>query len=124
MNIGLLLSVAAGGALGAILRFVLTSALARGGFPIGVLSANILGSFVMGVAFVIFARIGAPQWQAFVMTGILGGFTTFSAFSLEAYGLWDQGQGAAALGYIALSVGGALVGLIAGLALARGVLAL
>ena len=87
MNLSFLASVAAGGALGASLRYmVAVKALAMfgPGFPWATLFVNIVGSFVMGMVFELFAeRVTPSAVQLFLMTGVLGGFTTFSAYSLE-----------------------------------------
>lgn len=112
--------VALGGALGAAGRFGLSLALARDGFPVAILCANVLGSFLMGAVFVWSQTRGLPYLTPLVMTGLLGGFTTFSAFSLEAYRLFEGGQAAAALVYVALSVLGALAALALGVTLAKG----
>ncbi len=112
-----ILSVALGGALGAVLRHACGVWLARDGFPVAVMAVNVAGSFAIGVLAVALARhVG---WQPFLMTGLLGGFTTFSAFSLETVALIERGAlGWAAL-YVAASVGLSLAGLAGGLALAR-----
>ena len=119
------LQVALGGALGAMARYGAGVAVLRvtgaGGFPLGVLSVNILGSFLMGVFAVAAAQKGLTQWSPFVMTGILGGFTTFSAFSLEAVTLWEQGETGQAALYVGLSVVCSIAGLVVGLWLARAV---
>ena len=117
------LLVALGGAVGAAARFALGVALARPGFPVAVLTANVVGSFAMGIVVVWLGRAGLGHLQPLVMTGLLGGFTTFSAFSLETVALWEGGAPGQAALYVALSVGGALAALVAGVALARGVLA-
>ncbi|MDP4026277.1 fluoride efflux transporter CrcB [Methylobacterium sp. NEAU 140] len=91
------------------------------GFPLATLLINVLGSFLMGVlaeAFVLRGADGHPV-KLLLTTGVLGGFTTFSTFSLDAVSLYDRGQVAAAALYVVLSVAGGLVGLVAGLALAR-----
>lgn len=121
-----ILQVAIGGALGATLRYSLSMAAARAfgtAFPWGTLAANVLGSFLMGVA-IAWAAARAPQAWAmpFVTIGVLGGFTTFSSFSLEVVGLWEQGRMAASLGYVALSLFAAIGALVLGLALTRGAL--
>ena len=122
-----LLLVALGGALGASLRYLWGVGLFRifGGpveFPVAIMSANILGSFLMG-AFVVFAaQRGLTHYNPFVMTGLLGGFTTFSAFSLEAMTLIERGALAQAGIYVALSVGLSLLGLLAGLWVMRTIL--
>ena len=116
-----LISVALGGALGASLRFLVGTALLREGFPVAVLTVNVVGSFAMGLAAILLVRAGLSEWQPFVLTGILGGFTTFSAFSLETLTLIERGQGGAAILYVVLSVGLSLLALTAGLAIARAV---
>ena len=113
--------VALGGALGSSLRYLVGLAFVKAmplGFPMGVLPVNILGSFAMGL-FVVFAhQKGLSVANLFVMTGLLGGFTTFSAFSLEAVTLMERGHlGQAAL-YVGLSVALSILGLMAGLAIA------
>ncbi|WP_091713116.1 fluoride efflux transporter CrcB [Methylobacterium phyllostachyos] len=90
-------------------------------FPLATLIINVLGSFLMGVlaeSFVLRGAGGHPA-KLLLTTGVLGGFTTFSTFSLDAVSLYDRGQVAAAGLYVVLSVAGGLVGLVAGLALAR-----
>ena len=121
------LSVAAGGALGATLRFALSGAALRAfgaGFPWGTLLANVLGGFAMGLAAGLLVERGPAAWgrlAPFVTTGLLGGFTTFSAFSLDAVTLAERGRGLAAAGYVSVSVALAIGALWAGLALARSV---
>jgi CrcB protein len=120
------LQVALGGALGAALRFLAGLGVLRltgPGFPYAILSVNILGSFLMGVFVVYAAQRGMTHLSPFVMTGILGGFTTFSAFSLEAYTLFERGQTGAAGIYVLASVVLSIAGLIAGVMIARGVFA-
>lgn len=118
-----LIWIALGGALGAVARAVSVGAAMRvfgPGFPWGVAAVNAAGSFAMGLAAVwLVERGGDPRLTAFVMPGLLGGFTTFSAFSLDAARLIEDGRIAAASAYMAGSVGLALVGLFAGLALGR-----
>lgn len=121
------LMVALGGALGASLRYWLGLALlrsfGRGDFPIAILSANVLGSFLMGVFVAVAAHKGLTHWGPFVMTGLLGGFTTFSAFSLETVTLFERGAIGQAGLYVGLSVLLSVGGLMLGLALARSLLA-
>ena len=117
------LQVAVGGAIGSCLRYsvvLLAQRWTAPGFPVGVLAVNVVGSFLMGLAVVILAQRGTGQMSPLVMTGLLGGFTTFSAFSLEAFTLWERGQAMAALGYVGLSVGLSIGALILGVWLARG----
>ncbi|PKQ12377.1 MAG: fluoride efflux transporter CrcB [Alphaproteobacteria bacterium HGW-Alphaproteobacteria-1] len=120
------LQVALGGAIGSCLRYGVglgVLRLAGPGFPIGVLAVNIIGSFLMGAFAVATVERGLAHLNPLVMAGLLGGFTTFSAFSLEAVTLWERGaMGQAAL-YVGLSVGLSIGALILGAALARGALA-
>ncbi len=91
------------------------------GFPWGTLTVNIVGSFAMGVLVVVLAHLGGNRLAPFLMTGVLGGFTTFSAFSLDAVTLYERGQlGIAAL-YVGASVVVSIAALFAGLLLARSV---
>ncbi|MCE0507110.1 MULTISPECIES: fluoride efflux transporter CrcB [unclassified Roseivivax] len=120
---GTLIQVALGGALGALARHLtgLWALRALGpGFPWGTLSVNVAGSFAMGCLAVALAQAGAMRWAPFLMTGLLGGFTTFSAFSLDAVTLYERGQAGLAAGYAAASVILSLAALAAGLFLARG----
>lgn len=120
--------VAAGGALGASLRFLWGVGVYRlaGGptaFPVAIMGANILGSFLMGVFVVYAAQRGMTHFGPFVMTGLLGGFTTFSAFSLETVTMIERGQLMHASLYMALSVVLSVGALMLGLWLTRGALA-
>jgi fluoride exporter len=113
-----------GGGLGAALRHGINIAAARvlgTGFPYGTLIINIVGSLAMGLIAEYFAlKAGLPQHvRLFLTTGILGGFTTFSAFSLEAALLYERGQLAAAAIYVIASVVLAIGALFAGLAIVR-----
>jgi len=108
-----LIQVAIGGAIGAVLRYSIGLWIA---FPYGTIAVNVLGSFLMGLAFVLLGtRAGAP----FVMAGILGGFTTFSAFSLDVIRLYEAGRFVSAGGYVIGSVLLSIFALIFGVALAR-----
>ncbi len=91
------------------------------GFPIGTLAVNVGGSLVMGMVAGWFAqRAGASQdMRLFLATGVLGGFTTFSAFSLDAVLLWERGRSAAAAGYVVASVVLSIAALVLGLVLVR-----
>jgi len=115
-----------GGGIGAAGRHGVNIAAARLlgiGFPWGTLIVNVLGSFAMGLLAAWFAfRAGAGLSQharLFLTTGILGGFTTFSAFSLDAALLWERGAIVAAASYVVVSVMLSIAGLFAGLALVR-----
>ena len=113
-----LFQVALGGAIGSMLRYLTVAAV---GAPLGTLAVNVAGSFVMGVLFIaLTARAGLSP---LLMTGILGGFTTFSAFSLDALKLWQAGQVITAVAYVGASVVLSLGAVAIGAALAKGVLA-
>ena len=121
------LQVALGGAIGAAARYLtgvgITRAFGFGTFPLGVITVNVLGSFLMGVLVVWLAHRSLTHLNPFLMTGILGGFTTFSAFSLETWTLVERGQGHLAIAYVVLSVVLSIMALVAGLMLMRAVLA-
>lgn len=119
---GMILSIAAGGALGSTARYLLSGLITNlvgPGFPWGILV--VLGCFVMGII----AELGALSWnmtpemRAFLATGILGGFTTFSAFALDVAVLGERGDTMVAFGYVAASVLGSVAALFLGLALVR-----
>ena len=119
-----LLLVAAGGAIGAAMRHLTNLAAIRllgPAFPWGTLTVNLAGSFAMGVFIEVLARrFGASnELRLFVATGMLGGFTTFSAFSLDVAVLYERGAVASAFGYAAASVILSIAALFAGLWLAR-----
>lgn len=119
--------VALGGALGASLRFLCGVAVLRvagpSDFPVAIIGVNIMGSFLMGLFVVMAAHKGLTHLSPLVMTGFLGGFTTFSAFSLETVTLMERGHIGSAAMYILLSVALSIFGLMAGLWLARGIFA-
>lgn len=117
-----IIQVALGGALGASARYLTGLAVARvlgAGFPWGTLVVNVLGSFAMGVAVVMLVQLSATRLSPLLMSGLLGGFTTFSAFSLDAVTLLDRGMPTAAAAYVLASVLLSLAALMAGLTLAR-----
>lgn len=123
----LLLLAAGGGAIGAGARYLVnaTCATCLGvAFPWATLIVNVAGSFLMGilVASAVPLMGGSAEWRTFLATGILGGFTTFSAFSLDAWQLLERQQTALAVGYIGGSVVLSIAGLVAGLASARALL--
>lgn len=120
----LLLLASAGGAIGAGTRFLLNEWFAaRGltGFPWATLFINVTGSALMGLTMgLLMARVEMPtDLRVFLASGILGGYTTFSAFSLEVWQLAERGQGPAAAAYILASVAMSLAGLGLGLIAAR-----
>jgi fluoride exporter len=121
----ILVQIALGGALGATLRYLLASLTTRlfgGGFPWGTFAVNLLGCFLMGIVAALVVLRADPFWQRnapLLMTGILGGFTTFSAFALETHQLLERERLAAATAYAGGSVVLGVVALIGGLALGR-----
>ena len=118
-----LLLVMAGGALGAGARHLVGRGMLAwlgASFPWGTLSVNLLGGLLMGLLAGALARTSAGErWRLFLGVGVLGGFTTFSAFSLDTVTLIERGQAIAALGYVLASVVGSIAALVAGLSLAR-----
>ena len=118
-----LLLVVVGGGIGAGIRHLTNMGalrLAGPNFPWGTMAINIIGSFAMGLFIATLARRGGSnELRLFVATGILGGFTTFSAFSLDFATLWERGATLPAFGYALASVIGAIIALFLGLWLAR-----
>jgi CrcB protein len=121
-----ILAIAGGGALGALARFLVSNGLYRvlgRDFPWGTLGVNLLGSFAMGLLFVLLLErsLLAPELRAAIMIGFLGSFTTFSTFSLETLTLVEQGEMLPALLNVAVSVvvciGACWAGIIAARAL-------
>lgn len=120
--------VAVGGALGAVLRFAGVGWIARlsGASYVGTLFVNVIGSFAMGILAVLLIERFPETWgraAPFLMTGVLGGFTTFSAYSLDVLALIERGRWTLAAGYAGGSVLLSVLGLFAGLVLARSMLA-
>ncbi|HTA81871.1 MAG TPA: fluoride efflux transporter CrcB [Bacteroidia bacterium] len=104
-----------GGAIGSILRFVLTTKIEGrfqpASFPYGTLIINVTGCFAIGLIYALSTKVNiAPEWRGFLATGICGGYTTFSAFSYQNIKLMEEGHLSQAFIYIAVSV---LVGLLA-----------
>lgn len=113
-----------GGGIGAALRHGVNLGSARllgTAFPYGTLTVNVVGSLAMGMLAAYFAFKGdaTQHWRLFLTTGILGGFTTFSAFSLDAVLLYERGEVGLAAFYVLASVALSIGGLFAGLALVR-----
>lgn len=118
------LLVFVGGGLGASLRHAINVGCARAcglNFPYGTFVINITGSLVMGLiaGYLAFKGEASQPWRLFIMTGILGGYTTFSAFSLDAVTLYERGEMGLALFYAVGSVVLSIAGLVGGLALVR-----
>jgi CrcB protein len=121
-----LLLASLGGAIGAGLRFMVGSVAIRlmgVSFPWATLFVNVVGSLLMGILIGILARrTGTPnEVRIFLATGILGGFTTFSAFSLDAINLWQRGESSVAAGYVLASVVFSLLALFLGLMIVRSI---
>jgi CrcB protein len=113
-----------GGGLGSTLRHIINVASARilgTAFPYHTFIINITGSTVMGLiaGYLAFKGEASQPWRLFLMTGILGGYTTFSAFSLDAVLLYERGETGLALLYVLGSVVLSIMGLVGGLALVR-----
>jgi CrcB protein len=120
----LVIAIAIGGGVGSLLRYFLSSIVyqATGDhFPWGILIVNILGGFAMGLIVELGAQRLAysPEVRAFLVTGVLGGFTTFSAFSLDTALMIERGDWGAAAAYIGLSVVLSIGALFAALWLVR-----
>jgi fluoride exporter len=119
-----LILVALGGAIGASLRHLVNQGSLRlvgANYPWGTMAINVAGSLAMGVFIEILARRfnASNELRLFIATGILGGFTTFSAFSLDFAVLWERGPALPALAYAIASVVGSILALFLGLWLAR-----
>jgi fluoride exporter len=113
-----------GGGIGAALRHAFNLAFARllgTAFPYATLFENVSGAIAMGMLVAFFAfKSGIPQhWQLFLTTGILGGYTTFSTFSLDVALLYERGELALAALYVAMSVALSIGGLFTGLVVVR-----
>ena len=121
MSLHMLLAVAAGGALGAVSRFFVTSSVIYvfgNSLPFGTLVVNIIGSFCLGALVEVFpvAWSVSPELRNFFIVGILGSFTTFSTFSLEVVELWSRGDlfyaGIYVIGSVCLGILGFICGAI------------
>lgn len=123
--IATLAQVALGGALGASARYLSGVAIVRVfglmKLPLGIITVNVIGSFLMGVITIYLVRSGLTHWNAFVAVGFLGGFTTFSSFSLETVTLIERGETGLAALYVLLSVVLSVGALFAGFTLSRAV---
>ncbi|MCF3595569.1 fluoride efflux transporter CrcB [Rhodobacteraceae bacterium LMO-12] len=119
-----LLQVALGGAIGASARYLTSIGAMRlmgPGFPWGTLAVNVIGSFLMGVLVVALAyKDGSTRLAPFLMTGILGGFTTFSAFSLDTIAIFERGEVVLACFYVVASVLLSLGAIVLAMYLTRG----
>ena len=120
-----LLYVMVGGAVGSGARYLTgraMTALLGAGYPFGTLAVNLVGGLLMGVLVGVLARNAAPEgWRLLLGVGVLGGFTTFSSFSLDVVTMIERGALGLALGYILVSVIGSIAALFAGLSAVRAV---
>ena len=120
-----ILVIAAGGAIGAVLRFLL-SRLVQGdvpvSFPWGIFACNLIGSFLIGIlaGLMLFKSDFGALWRMFLIVGLLGGFTTFSSFSLDSITFLREGMVGAAFANIGLSLVGCLLATYIGLMIVRG----
>lgn len=112
MRIAVLIGI--GSFIGGVLRYLMSLTIQSkilSTFPFGTLTVNILGSFIIGIIFGLSEKFNlAPEWRLFLATGICGGFTTFSSFSLETMTMLQEGQYLYGASYISFSV---LFGLLA-----------
>lgn len=124
----LLFAIAAGGALGAVSRHYVAASVMRvtgsgtiAGFPIGIMTVNIVGSLLMGVIVSLLAmRLNlTPEMKSFLTVGFLGAFTTFSTFSMEAVMLFERGQMLQAAGYVLGSVLFGIAGFVVGIQIGK-----
>lgn len=120
----IILAIAVGGAFGAVSRYLMMVQVTRVlgvAFPYGTLAVNIVGSFVIGLIIEMLASkfTLSPELRALLVTGFLGGFTTFSTFSLDLAGLIERGDAMTAVSYAVASVMGCLLAVFAGLYLGR-----
>ena len=119
------LYVMVGGAVGSGARYLAgraTTALLGPDYPFGTLAVNIIGGLLMGVLVGVLARNSAAEaWRLLLAVGVLGGFTTFSSFSLEVVSMIDRGATGMAAGYILVSVIGSIAAVFAGLSAVRAV---
>lgn len=126
MNFYSVAAVALGGALGAAARYILTLIPFKCELPLATLIANLIGAlaigFIAGAVSVRGGNLGNKNFVLFCKTGICGGFTTFSTFSLESVGLIEGGKYGIAAAYIAVSLFGCLLGVFAGSSLAKALL--
>lgn len=119
-----LLTIAGGGALGAVLRFGMSSYVYRllgRDFPYGTLAVNVVGSLFMGILFILFVERGlvSAEWRSAIIIGFLGAFTTFSTFSIETLMLVESGELSRAALNVVLSVTLCLVATWLGLVMGR-----
>ncbi len=113
-----------GGAFGSGARYLTGIAMLRlfgPNYPVGTLTVNLVGGLLMGLLVGVLARLSVPgeNWRLLTAVGVLGGYTTFSSFSLDVANMLQRGDLATAMGYILISVIGSIAALFAGLAVIR-----
>jgi len=121
-----ILAVALGGAIGSIARLLMNNNIVKltgDGLPWGIFVINVTGSFLIGLLIAVFAHFWQPSqaMRAFLVTGICGGFTTFSSFSLDFANLWERGDMAWAAGYAVASVAVSVLALFLAMFIVRSV---
>lgn len=124
MSLWVLLGVALGGAMGASLRFIAVQLIETpSGFPVATLLVNIIGSFLIGVCYVLIMEKAmlSELWRPVLMAGFLGGLTTFSAFSLEAVALFEDGRWQMAISYIVFSTVFCILAAFSGMQITRAI---
>ncbi len=124
MSAKMIVWVAFGGAAGSVARFMMMSVIGHvthTGFPYATLAVNVIGGFILGSVIEIMALAWSPgpELRGLVVVGVLGGFTTFSTFSMDVFYLFERGQYSAATVYVAASVILSVVGLAMGMMLFR-----
>lgn len=103
------IAIAIGGAIGSLLRYTISIYLNSADYPAGTLVANISGSFVIGCLLGIGMDRWSADWKLFIVTGLLGGFTTFSSFSLETLNMFRGNRIFTGISYLSLSVAGSIL---------------
>lgn len=126
-RVTIFLIVFVGGGIGSMLRHIVNQACSAAfgtKFPYGTLAVNLAGSIAIGALAEWFALRGHGDQHVrlFIITGVIGGFTTFSAFSLDAVLLWERGDIGGLATYVALSIAGAMLGVLFGIVILRNVL--
>ena len=121
-----ILFIAIGGAIGSILRFLLSQKINQWlglSFPYGIFTVNVLGCLLIGFLSALLVECLAlpPVWRMGILVGLLGGFTTFSSFTLDALSLFERGAVIAAISYVLSSVVFCLLATLFGLFLGRNV---